>query len=135
MPDSDKPSAVEVVAAVIQREGQVLIAQRPQNKPLGGLWEFPGGKIEPTETHFEALKRELQEEIGIAIQSASLIERKVNVDVSPKVNLHFYRVKDFSGQDHGKEGQTVKWVYLEQLAHYSFPSANQSIIANLMRTM
>ena len=124
-----KASVVHVVAAVITNsQGEVLIAKRPDDKHQGGLWEFPGGKLETDETRQAGLARELQEELGITVQSSQPLI-KIRHDYSDKsVLLDVWRVTAFSGEAHGREGQVVKWVSLDALDDYDFPAANQPII-------
>jgi len=121
---------VHVVAAVISNaNGDVLIAKRPDDKHQGGLWEFPGGKLEPNETREQALSRELKEELGITVESCTPLI-KIRHDYSDKsVLLDVWSVDAFSGEAHGKEGQVVAWVPLVELGHYEFPAANKPIIA------
>ncbi|MDH5544163.1 MAG: Nudix family hydrolase [Gammaproteobacteria bacterium] len=120
---------VHVVAAVITDErGNIFIAKRPADKHQGGLWEFPGGKREADETPLDALKRELHEEIGIdVIDARPLIQ--INHDYPDKsVLLDTWKVTEFSGEAHGKEGQETSWVRPDALDNYPFPAANQPII-------
>ena len=121
---------VHVVAAVISNaSGDVLIAKRPDDKHQGGLWEFPGGKLEQTETREQALTRELKEELGIVVDSCTPLI-KIRHDYSDKsVLLDVWRVDAFSGEAHGKEGQAIAWVSLDELEQYEFPAANKPIIA------
>ena len=106
----------------------ILIAKRPDKTHQGGLWEFPGGKVEDGETLFDALKRELQEELAIeVIATEPLI--KIRHDYGDKVVLlDVHKVTDFSGQPQGNEGQPIKWVAPSSLHEYEFPAANRPII-------
>jgi len=120
---------VHVVAGVIYNDaGEVLIAKRPDNKHQGGLWEFPGGKLEPNEKREQGLARELKEELGIqVIRSRPLV--RIRHDYPDKsVLLDVWQIENFSGEAHGKEGQDVAWVSLGDLDRYHFPAANQPII-------
>lgn len=121
---------VHVAAGVIRRsDGHVLIAKRPLDKHQGGLWEFPGGKVEAGETAEAALARELAEELGIAV-SASRPLIQIRHDYPDKqVLLDVWEVLAFSGEPHGAEGQPLAWVDPEGLPDYSFPAANQPIVA------
>ncbi|MEP7207267.1 MAG: Nudix family hydrolase [Casimicrobiaceae bacterium] len=101
---------VRVAAAVILRpDGAVLLAQRPPGKVYAGYWEFPGGKLEPGETPRHALDRELAEELGILVQRAApwLVQRYVYPHAH--VELHFFRVFEFSGEPVGHDGQAFAW--------------------------
>jgi 8-oxo-dGTP diphosphatase len=120
---------VLVVAAVIRREGKILVAQRPHDKHQGGLWEFPGGKVEPGETVQQALARELAEELGITPAACAPLIR-INHDYPDKsVCLDVREVTDFTGEAHGREGQPVSWVTPAQLDALDFPAANRAIVS------
>lgn len=121
---------VHVAAAVIRREdGCILIARRPDHLHQGGLWEFPGGKVEAGESVHVALERELLEELGIRVSRARPL-LKVSHDYTDKqVLLDVWEVSAFSGEPHGAEGQPLAWVSPRQLPEYDFPAANQPIIA------
>lgn len=126
---SQVPVRVHVVAAVIRDEqGRVLISQRPGHVHQGGLWEFPGGKLEPGETAAGALRREIHEELGITVQAARPLIRVVHDYPDKSVLLDVWRVEDFAGKPVGCEGQAIKWVVGEDLARYPFPAANIPII-------
>lgn len=121
---------IHVAAAVIRgADGRILIARRADTQHQGGLWEFPGGKVEPGETVEAALARELQEELNIAVtQARPLI--KVQHDYPDKqVLLDVWEVSAFTGEPHGVEGQPLAWVTSRELAGYDFPAANQPIVA------
>ena len=120
---------VHVAAAVVvNSDNEVLIAKRAVDAHQGGLWEFPGGKVEAGESVEQALARELLEETGIRVEQARPLIR-VHHDYGDKsVLLDVWRVEAFSGEAHGREGQPVKWVRPEQLAGYTFPEANLPII-------
>ncbi|MFM2397611.1 MAG: hypothetical protein RLZZ144_861 [Pseudomonadota bacterium] len=101
---------VEVVAAVLQRtDGSFLLAQRPEGKVYAGYWEFPGGKVETGETRRAALSRELEEELGITVLKAYPWVTREFVYPHAKVRLNFFRVTDWQGDMHGKEGQAFAW--------------------------
>jgi 8-oxo-dGTP diphosphatase len=115
-------------AAIFDDEGRVLISQRADDAHQGGLWEFPGGKLEAGESVSEALARELHEELGIELQRARPLIR-VRYDYPDKsVLLDVWRVDAFSGEAHGREGQAFKWVWPSELSNYDFPAANLPII-------
>ena len=120
---------VHVAAAVIGREDDaVLLALRPTNKHQGGLWEFPGGKVESGENVRDALCRELDEELGIQVLEASpLISVRHDYD-DKSVKLDVWRVTKFSGAARGCEGQEIRWVPLCDLGAYQFPAANLPIV-------
>lgn len=117
------------VGVVLDEDGNVLITRRAIESHQGGLWEFPGGKVEADETLAGALARELREELGIIIgHSTPLLE--VRHDYGDKaVLLDVHVVRDYSGEACGLEGQPLAWVAPEKLGHYQFPAANLPIIS------
>lgn len=115
-------------AAIFDDEGRVLITRRADDAHQGGLWEFPGGKLEVGESVSEALARELHEEIGIELQSARPLIRVRHDYPDKSVLLDVWRVDAFSGKAHGREGQAFKWVRPSELSNYDFPAANIPII-------
>ncbi len=131
-------SVVHVVAAAIFDErGRVLIARRPVHVHQGGLWEFPGGKVEAGETVREALARELHEELGIDVQQARPLIRVRHDYPDKSVLLDVWRVDGFSGETlsvalsvarKGREGQPLAWVQPYELPDYDFPAANIPIV-------
>lgn len=124
------PKLIHVAAAVIRNgRGQILIARRPDDKHQGGLWEFPGGKVEPAEPVAEALARELYEELGIRITQATPLIKIPHHYPDKSVLLDVWNVTDFEGEAHGAEGQPIEWVEPEALDRYAFPAANTPIVA------
>lgn len=121
---------IHVAAAVIRAaDGRVLIAKRPLNKHQGGLWEFPGGKVEAGETVEATLARELAEELGIAVTAAQPLIQVRHDYPDKQVLLDVWQVTAFDGEPHGAEGQPLAWVEPAQLSGYSFPAANRPIVA------
>lgn len=118
-----------VAAAVIRRDDKILIAQRPLDKHQGGLWEFPGGKVEDGEPVQQALVRELEEELGITATSARPLIRITHDYPDKSVCLDVWEVSAFTGEAHGREGQPVRWVREAELADYEFPAANHPILS------
>ncbi len=124
--------AVEVVAAVIERDGRILIARRPAASHLGGLWEFPGGKRNDGEDARAALAREIQEELGAAVTVGPLLE---TVDWSypeKRVRLSFFRCA-ITGEPRPLEGQEIAWVRPSELGRYEFPPADATLLERLGR--
>ncbi len=119
---------VKVAAGVIERDGQVLVTQRAAKAHQGGLWEFPGGKLESGESAEQALIRELAEELNIQVtQQAPLIE--ISHDYGDKqVRLFVSVVRAFEGEPQGLEGQPMQWIAAADLNTLSFPAANLPII-------
>ncbi|MDA0820808.1 MAG: NUDIX domain-containing protein [Proteobacteria bacterium] len=120
---------VDVVAGVIRRaDGKMLLALRHKDAHQGGLWEFPGGKREPNENRFAALKRELREELGITICSATPLLRLQYAYPTKTVDLDAWEVLQWDGTERGCEGQQIAWVAPSELTNYRFPAANEPII-------
>jgi len=120
-----------VVAAAICKDDTVLIAQRAEHLHQGGKWEFPGGKVEDNETATDALRRELQEELGI---TPTLMEPLIKVrHAYPEkhVLLDVWYVSEFTGCAHSREQQQIRWVSVGELERYTFPDANRAIIRAL----
>ncbi|HEX4376839.1 MAG TPA: 8-oxo-dGTP diphosphatase MutT [Steroidobacteraceae bacterium] len=129
-------SATRVVAGVLcNREGQVLIAQRPPGKHLAGYWEFPGGKVAPGETSPDALTRELHEELGIVLQRCHPL-MQLRHDYSDRViELEVFVVDDYAGEPAGREMQALKWVAVAQLGSESLLPADRPIVDTLVETL
>ncbi|QJQ97190.1 MULTISPECIES: Nudix family hydrolase [Halomonadaceae] len=120
-------------AAIVSRDRQqVLIARRPSSVDQGGLWEFPGGKLAPYETGFEALKRELHEELGVEIQRAQPLIRVHHEYPDKHILLDVWQVHAYAGEPFGREGQAVRWVGMDELFQYPFPAANLPILRAVM---
>lgn len=115
-------------AAIVNDKGQVLIARRPTGVDQGGLWELPGGKLAPYETGFQALRREIGEELGIEVIKARPLIRVHHGYSNKNVLLDVWKVLEFTGEPWGKEGQPIRWVTIEDLVNYTFPAANKPII-------
>lgn len=124
----DAHKTIHVAVGVILSNQQVLIAQRPTNTHLAGYWEFPGGKIEVGETVFQALQRELHEELGITIQSATPLLSVKHQYPEKKVCLDVCIVEAFTGIAQGCEQQIIQWIAVNDLAQWQFPEANLPII-------
>ena len=114
--------------ALIDKDGRILIAKRPDGKSMAGLWEFPGGKIETEEAEFDALRRELKEELDINVSVAEKVLQFSHKYPEELIVFSVWYVRDFNGNATGKEGQKVAWVSCEKLKEYSFPVANTSIL-------
>ncbi|MGQ3887599.1 8-oxo-dGTP diphosphatase MutT [Legionella sp. CNM-1927-20] len=123
-----------VVGIIINAQNKVLITRRPTHVDHGGLWEFPGGKVEDLETPYDALVREIREEVGLSVEAAEFLT-EINYQYPFKsVTLLVYRITKFKGTAQCLETQAdLRWIDLEELPTYSFPEANQAII-NLLVT-
>ena len=122
-----------VVAGALCKEGNVLIQRRPEGMPGGGLWEFPGGKIEPGETPEEALRRELEEETCVAIHHVDPVS--FATDASKHIVLLLFACTDWTGAPEGKEGQMIKWVALSQLEHHEMLPLDENLVLPLREFM
>ena len=120
---------LQVAVGVIKNtDGQVLISLRNESLHQGGLWEFPGGKIESGETAEQALARELKEELALTVLAATPLITIQHHYPDLAVQLNVYLVEHFSGEAKSCESQPFKWVDSAELANHAFPSANQPII-------
>jgi 8-oxo-dGTP diphosphatase len=97
------------VGILIKQNGDILLAQRPPGKPYAGYWEFPGGKVEPGEAIWSALKRELMEELGIELLRGEPWCGVEHVYPHAHVRLHFYCCHEWRGEPYGREGQALAW--------------------------
>jgi A/G-specific adenine glycosylase len=121
------------VAVIWNDQGQILIDRRRQEGLLGGLWEFPGGKVEPNETIAACIRREILEELGIDIEVG---EHLITIDHAYShfhVTLNVHHCRHLSGEPKPIECDEVRWVNLEELDQYPFPKANVTIIAALQQ--
>jgi len=119
--------------ALIDPDGRVLIAQRPPGKSMAGLWEFPGGKVEPGERPEQTLIRELKEELGIAVEEGCLAPLTFASHVYPDFYLlmPIYVCRRWDGFVQAKEGQQLKWVRTHDLRNYPMPPADEPLISHL----
>jgi 8-oxo-dGTP diphosphatase len=121
-----------VVAAVIERDGKVLITRRRSGTHLAGLWEFPGGKSTEGEGHAEALRREIREELGALVSVGELLDAVEWQYPDKRVRLLFFRC-ELHGEAQPLEGQEMAWVASADLSSYEFPPADTALIARLAR--
>ena len=131
--DGPNMKKIKVAAGVIFNSNkQVFLAKRADKADQGGLWEFPGGKLEPLETSVEALTRELDEELGIEVLNAEPL-MQISFDYPTKtVQLDVFTVFEYQGEPWGREGQKTAWYELSELVNLSFPEANKAILAKLL---
>jgi len=122
---------IEVSAALIFRGGKVLITQRNAKSHLGGLWEFPGGKLEPNETAEQCLVREIREELGIEIAVGELFEEISHAYADKAVHLKFFVCKLISGKLQALDCAAFKWVEKAELAEFEFPAADARLLEKL----
>ena len=120
-----------VAAALVDSDGRVLIAQRPEGKQLAGLWEFPGGKVEPGETPEIALIRELEEELGIVVKQACLAPFVFASHTYETFHLlmPLYLIRRWEGEPEAKEHAALKWVRPNDMGQYPMPPADDPLVA------
>lgn len=131
--DKDLPTLWVSAAALVDMEGRVLMAQRPEGKSMAGLWEFPGGKVEAGETPEATLVRELKEELGIDITQSCLAPFTFASHSYEKFHLFMplYLCRVWKGEPQGIEGQNLKWVYPHKMSQLPMPGADVPLIAML----
>ncbi len=126
-----------VACALVDPDGRVLLARRPEGKPMAGLWEFPGGKVQPGETPEAALIRELKEELGIDVEASCLAPFTFAShplgDGSPPRHLlmPLYLCRRWEGAVRAREGQALAWVRPQRLRDYAMPPADKPLVAML----
>ena len=122
-----------VACALVDADGRVLIARRPEGKPLAGLWEFPGGKVEPGELPEDTLIRELREELGIDVTKACLAPLTFASHAYEDFHLlmPLYVCRRWEGQARPIEGQALEWVRPVRLRDYPMPPADEPLVAAL----
>jgi 8-oxo-dGTP diphosphatase len=121
-----------VVAAVIERDDRFLVTLRPDGSHLAGHWEFPGGKVHSHETHVEALRRELFEELDIVGRVGERVYHVTHQYPDRHVELHFYRC-EYEGDPKPMIGQVIEWVPRNALRELPFPEADSELITLLTR--
>jgi len=129
----NEPILQVAVGVLLNDRNEVLVALRSKKSHQGGLWEFPGGKIEQGESAQSALKREFQEELGLNILSSSPFMEIRHSYADKSVMLNVWRIENYSGIPLGREGQPIEWRATSELLAEHFPKANERII-NALRT-
>jgi len=124
-------STVTVVAAVLKHAGRVLLTRRYDDAHLGGLWEFPGGKVEKGESLEEALIREIREELGIRIKLGPLIRDETFAYDDRTVHLHFFDCRVLKGEPRAIGVAEMAWVFPAELDRYCLLKANAKLVAQL----
>ncbi|MBO0904294.1 (deoxy)nucleoside triphosphate pyrophosphohydrolase [Jiella sonneratiae] len=126
-----------VACALLDADGRVLLAQRPEGKSLAGLWEFPGGKVEPGEAPEEALIRELSEELGVVTKAACLAPLTFASHAYDDFHLlmPLFVCRRYDGIPQSREGQALKWVRARALRDYPMPPADAPLIAHLVELL
>lgn len=134
-PLSPIPSLHVVAGALLNDQGQVLIAQRPPGKHMAGEWEFPGGKLQVDESAITGLKRELKEELNIDVLSAEFVADCVHDYPDRRVQLELWLVPQFSGELKSLDGQALKWVAGTELDQAGLLPADKPLVVALMRKL
>ena len=125
--------ATDVAAALVFRDGKLLITQRHAGAHLGGLWEFPGGKREPNETFEDCLVRELREELGIEVVVGELVESLTHEYPEKTVHLRFFRSQWKEHEPQALGCSAFKWISALELDDYAFPAADGRLLEMLRR--
>jgi 8-oxo-dGTP diphosphatase len=120
--------------ALVDADGRVLLAQRPTGKPMAGLWEFPGGKVEAGERPEQTLIRELKEELGILVNEACLAQLTFASHAYPDFHLlmPLFVCRRWEGTPMALEGQQLAWVRVNRLRDYPMPPADEPLVSHLM---
>lgn len=121
--------AQPIAIAVVERDGRFLIGQRSADGPLPGLWEFPGGKVEPGETPEQAAVRECREETGLDVAVVALYDRVVYRYAHGDVELHFFACRPLVADQ--TPADRFRWAPAEELSRYEFPPANARLVERL----
>lgn len=129
------PTIHVVAGALFDSQGRVLIAQRPPGKHMAGGWEFPGGKLEPSEDRFMGLKRELREELGIDVLSATPLISYEHAYAERTVFLDLWLVHEFTGVPQSLDAQALRWVSVEELDTVGLLEADRPMIGALKRAV
>jgi 8-oxo-dGTP diphosphatase len=130
---AEVPIILVAAVALVDADGRLLLAQRPAGKSMAGLWEFPGGKVNPGETPEAALIRELAEELGIDVAASCLAPLTFASHTYPDFHLlmPLYVCRKWSGIPTAREGQRLAWVRPARLAEYPMPPADKPLVAML----
>lgn len=118
---------VEVVAGIIYKDDKFLIAQRNLKKAQGGLWEFPGGKVEPEESYQDALKREIKEEFNADIEVGDFVGENVHHYPERDIKLIFYKAKLISDKMELLEHEDIRWITKEDKDSFEFAGADKKV--------
>jgi len=130
-PGKEPSPVVEVAAGLVFRGGKLLITQRHLQSHCGGLWEFPGGKREPSETFEQCLRRELAEELGIEVRVGELIETIRHDYPDKSVLLKFHICQWLQNEPRPLHCKDIAWVARDELSHYAFPAAAARLLDKL----
>lgn len=129
--NAESTPPVEVAAALVFRDGRLLVTQRPAGGHLAGLWEFPGGKREPGETFEQCLARELQEELGIEVRILEFFARVEHQYPGKRVDLRFYLCRWLRHEPQAIGCAAFRWVTAAELGGLEFPEADAQVLDRL----
>ncbi|HEY2146419.1 MAG TPA: (deoxy)nucleoside triphosphate pyrophosphohydrolase [Pirellulales bacterium] len=132
MPRNSTPRT-QIAIAVVEHQDRYLVGQRPPNVPLAGLWEFPGGKVQASETPAEAAARECLEETGLAVQVVGNYPTVEYDYAHDRVELHFFRCTPVDPERPPRE--PFRWIATADLANLEFPPANRAILEQIAATL
>jgi 8-oxo-dGTP diphosphatase len=135
MSNADPPVETTIVVAAVIRDdaGRILLTRRPEGSHMGGLWEFPGGKVEAGEAPIAALERELEEELAIAVRIGSPLTFSVHEEPGMRIVLLFFAAALGDAKPKALEDQQIAWVVPEDLPSYPTPPADAELIRILSR--
>ena len=133
MKDGGKPRIAVAAGVLLDEQGRALLTRRPEDADLAGWWEFPGGKIEVGETPLQGLIRELDEELGISVRSASSLITFEYEYPERIVDLYAWQVTEYTGQPSGREGQPLQWVLIPDLMVRGLLPADEPIVTALQQ--
>lgn len=132
----NKSNSLHVAIGIVQNQAQkILVALRPEHKYLGGLWEFPGGKVDMGESVEQALVRELMEEVGIQVVKARPFKRYYhNPERNDRILLDVWQILAYRGNAYGREGQQITWLNYNELKQLPMLPGNDAIIDELIES-
>lgn len=123
---------LEVVAALLRRDGKFLICRRPMHKARGGGWEFPGGKVEKGETRQQAIIREIREELNLHISAGEAAAETVHAYPDLTVHLSLMEAEILSGDLHQNEHSEIAWITLQEAKNYDLCPADRELVRRLL---
>ncbi len=129
----EEKNLIRVVAGVIVENERFFLVKRPSNKKEGGFWEFPGGKVEKGEDLFQALKRELLEELNIIVKKARYITTEKKEEADRIIEINFFLIEDFEGKISLKEAQEGGFYFIDSLSNFELCSPDKKFIEKILK--